>query len=153
MKEVYIIDAVRTPRAKRKGKFSSVHAVDLLTYPLNAIRERNKLPFEAIEDVIMGCVTQTQEQGWCVARASVLASGWPDFIPATTVNRLCGSGQQAHNFAAMGIASGNFEMSIAGGLEHMTRVPMFSDCGGETSPLLEKHRPQLVPQGLAAELL
>ncbi|MCO6430607.1 MAG: thiolase family protein [Deltaproteobacteria bacterium] len=153
MTDAYIIDAVRTPRAKRKGKFTTVHPVDLATYPLNAIVQRNKIEPGQIEDVILGCVTQAGEQGWCVGRAAVLASGWPHTVPATTVNRLCGSGQQAANFAAMGIASGNYDLAIGGGLEHMTRVPMFSDIGGEESPLLKKHHPDLVQQGLAAELL
>jgi acetyl-CoA acetyltransferase family protein len=153
MSTCYIIDAVRTPRAKRKGKFSSVHPVDLLTYPLNAIVKRNNISPDKIEDVIIGCVTQTNEQGWCVGRAAVLASGWPYTVPATTVNRLCGSGQQATTFAASGVMSGIYGLVVSGGLEHMTRVPMFSDAGGEESPLLKKHHPDLVQQGLSAELL
>jgi len=151
--QAYIIDCVRTPRARRKGKFSSVHPVDLMTYPLKAIQERNNIPAEMIEDVILGCVTQTGEQGWCVARSAVLASGWPISIPATTINRLCGSGQQATNFAAAGVQSGNYELVISGGLEHMTRCPMFSDIGGEESPMLKKHHPDLVQQGESAEIL
>ncbi|MBN8547936.1 MAG: thiolase family protein [Deltaproteobacteria bacterium] len=153
MEKALIIDAVRTPRARRKGKFSAIHAVDLLTYPLNALKERNNLATEQVQDVVIGCVTQTQEQGWCVGRASVLAAGWPISVPSTTINRLCGSGQQATNFAAMGIQSGNYELAVSGGVEHMTRVPMFSDCGGEESPLLKKHHPDLVQQGMAAEIL
>lgn len=153
MAEVFIVDAVRTPRARRKGKFSSIHPVDLLTYPLNEIVERTHIPPGRVEDVLVGCVTQTGEQGWCVGRAAVLASGWPFTVPATTINRLCGSGQQAINFAAAGIKSGEYSVVVAGGLEHMTRVPMFSDCGGEESPLLKYHHPDLVQQGLAAEIL
>lgn len=153
MRESFIIDAVRTPRARRKGKFSKVHPVDLLTYPLNALIARNKIKAELVEDVIIGCVTQAGEQSWCVGRSGVLASGWPFSVPATTVNRLCGSGQQATNFAAMGIASENYGLVISGGLEHMTRAPMFSDVSGEESPLLKKFHPELVPQGLSAELL
>ena len=83
----------------------------------------------------------------------MLAAGWPISIPATTINRLCGSGQQATNFAAMGIISGTYELSVAAGVEHMTRAPMFSDIGGEESPALKKHHPDLVQQGLAAEIL
>ncbi len=153
MTEAYIIDAVRTPRAKRKGKFNAVHPVDLLTYPLNALKARNSFDPKEIEDVITGCVTQTGEQGWCVARSSVLASGWPVTVPATTVNRLCGSGQQAFNFVAANILSGTYDLAVAAGLEHMTRCPMFSDISGEESPLLKSIFPDLVPQGLAAELL
>ena len=153
MSTAFIIDAVRTPRARRKGKFSKVHPVDLLTYPLNELTRRTNLPPEKIEDVLVGCVTQTLEQGWCVGRAGVLAAGWPFSVPATTINRLCGSGQQAINFASSAIASGTYDLAIGGGLEHMTRVPMFSDAGGEESPLLKHFHPDLVPQGMAAELL
>ncbi|MFO0416239.1 MAG: thiolase family protein [Pseudomonadota bacterium] len=149
----FIVDAVRTPRARRKGKFSTVHPVDLLTYPLNAITKRNSLAPEVVDDVLIGCVTQTLEQGWCVGRAGVLAAGWPFSVPATTINRLCGSGQQAVNFAASAIQSGTYHLAIGGGLEHMTRVPMFSDGGGEESPLLKRHHPDLVQQGVAAEIL
>ena len=153
MPEAFIVDTVRTPRARRKGKFAGIHAVDLPTYPLNAIVKRNKLAPETIQDVIMGCVTQTGEQGWCAARSSVLAAGWPHTVPATTINRLCGSGQQAVNFAAQSVQARHNDLVIAGGMEHMTRVPMFSDCGGEESPFLKKHHPDLVQQGFAAEIL
>ena len=153
MASAYIVDAVRTPRARRKGKFSKVHAVDLLTYPLNAVVNRSGVAPELVEDVLVGCVTQTQEQGWCVGRAAVLAAGWPISVPATTINRLCGSGQQAVNFASASVESGHYDLVVAGGLEHMTRVPMFSDAGGEESPLLKHHHPDLVQQGMAAEIL
>lgn len=153
MNEAFIVDAVRTPRAKRKGKFSSIHPADLLTYPLRALTERTKVPSEAVGDVLVGCVTQTGEQGWCVGRKSVLGAGWPFSVPATTINRLCGSGQQACNFAAQGVMSGQHDLVVGAGLEHMTRVPMFSDCTGEESALLTAHYPDLVPQGLAAEIM
>ncbi len=153
MNTAYIIDAVRTPRARKKGKFAGIHPVDLLTFPLNSITARHKVDPETIEDVLVGCVTQTLEQGWCVGRAGVLAAGWPFTVPATTINRLCGSGQQAVNFVASGILAGTYDLAIGAGLEHMTRVPMFSDCGGADSPLLKKFHPDLVQQGVAAELL
>lgn len=153
MSHCYIVDAVRTPRARRKGKFAGIHAVDLLTHPLNALVKRNKVNPEKIQDTLIGCVTQTGEQGWCVGRAGVLAAGWPINVPATTINRLCGSGQQAVNFGAMGVAASNYDLVVAGGLEHMTRVPMFSDCGGEVSPALQKQHPDLVQQGVAAEIM
>ncbi len=152
-RHAYIIDAVRTPRARRKGKFSTIHPADLLTYPLNALTQRNKVSPEHVEDVEIGCVTQTGEQGWCIARSAVLAAGWPITVPATTINRLCGSGQQATNFAAQSIMSGQTNLVVSGGLEHMTRCPMFSDIGGETSPMLTERYPDLVQQGLAAEIL
>ena len=151
--EAYIVDAVRTPRAKRKGKFSGTHPVDLLTCPLRAVVDRNGLAPESIEDVLIGCVTQTAEQSWCIARSAILASGWPISIPGTTINRLCGSGQQAINFAAQGIKAEHYNLVLAGGIEHMTRVPMFSDAGGEESPLLKHYHPDLVQQGLSAEIM
>lgn len=153
MSAAFIVDAVRTPRARRKGKFTTVHPVDLLTYPLNALCNRTQLAPELMEDLLVGCVTQAQEQAWCVGRAAVLAAGWPISVPATTINRLCGSGLQALNFAAQGVLAGQYDLVVAAGLEHMTRVPMFSDGGGETSPLLLKHHADLVQQGESAEIL
>jgi acetyl-CoA acetyltransferase family protein len=153
MNAALIIDAVRTPRAKKKGKLSTVHPVDLMTYPLNALIKRNNLNPESIEDLLLGCVTQAGEQSWCIARAAILAAGWPYKIPGATVNRLCGSGQQAVNFVAQGIQSGQYQIAIGGGVEHMTRCPMFSDGGGEESVLLKHFHPDLVQQGMAAELL
>lgn len=153
MSAAFIVDAVRTPRARRKGKFTTVHPVDLLTYPLNALCSRTQLAPELMEDLIVGCVTQAREQAWCVGRAAVLAAGWPISVPATTINRLCGSGLQALNFAAQGVLAGQYDLVVAAGLEHMTRVPMFSDGGGETSPLLLKHHADLVQQGESAEIL
>ncbi len=153
MTTAYIIDTIRTPRARKGKELSSVHPMDLFTYPLNEIVKRNNIKPEMIEDVVAGCVTQTGEQGWCVARAAILAAGWPHTVPGTTINRLCGSGQQACNFVASSIMAGTYELAIAGGLEHMTRCPMFSDMGGEDSPMLKKHHPDLVPQGLSAELV
>ena len=153
MKNTLIFDAIRTPRAKRKGKFSAIHPADLATYPIKEIIQRNNIPNDKIEDIVLGCVTQTGEQGWCIARQAVLAAGLPITVPATTINRLCGSGQQATNFVAMGIEAGQYELAIAGGVENMTRAPMFSDIGGEESPMLKKNHPDLVQQGLAAELL
>jgi len=142
--EAFIVDCVRTARAKRKGKFANVHPADLATFPLNALVVRNKLNAGSIEDVVLGCVTQTGEQGWCIARKAILAAGWPVTVPATTVNRLCGSGQQAVNFVASAIAAGTYELAIGGGLEHMTRCAMFSDIAGEESPMLLQRFPDLV---------
>lgn len=149
----FIIDAVRTPRSRKNKEYSTVHPVDLLSYPLEAIVSRNNIAPELIEDVITGCVTQVKEQSWCIARAAVLASGWPITIPGATINRLCGSGQQACNFVAQAITAGTYQMAIGSGVEHMTRAPMFSDIGGEPSPKLVKHHPDLVQQGTSAELL
>jgi acetyl-CoA acetyltransferase family protein len=148
-----IIDAVRTARGKRKGRFATLHPTDLATFPLNALATRNKLDPSLVEDVMLGCVTQTGEQGWCVARKAVLAAGWPISVPATTINRLCGSGQQAVNSVASAIAAGTYDIAVGGGVEHMTRCPMFSDIGGEESPMLVARFPDLVQQGVAAEIL
>lgn len=153
METAYIVDAVRTPRARKKKEFKNVHPIDLFTYPLNALKDRQSFNPADIDDVVAGCVTQYGEQAWCVSRGAVLAAGWPETVPASTVNRLCGSGQQACNFVSACIQSGQYRMAIGGGLEHMTRVPMFSDTGGEESPLLKSHYPDLVHQGLAAEIL
>ncbi len=151
MSKAYIVDALRTPRARRKGQLQTVHPVDLLAVPLKEIAARHKLATAAIEDVIIGCVTQTQEQAWCLARKAALVAGFPESVPGTTVNRLCASGLQAVMFGSMGIQSGNQEIVLAGGVEHMTRVPMFADSGGEESPGLVARFPDLTPQGLSAE--
>lgn len=149
--EAFIVDAVRTPRAKRKGKFSTIHPTDLLTYPLKALVERNSVDPKEIEDVITGCVTQIKEQSWCIGRAAVLACGWPVEIPGCTINRLCASSLQALNFASSVIKVKEANLIIAAGIEHMTRVPMLSDSGGEESTFLKQHHPDLVNQGFAAE--
>ena len=88
MSAAYIIDAVRTPRARRKGRFASVHPVDLLTYPLNEVVTRAQVDPQTVNDVLVGCVTQVGEQSWCVGRAGVLAAGWPISVPDKTINRL-----------------------------------------------------------------
>lgn len=151
MREALIIDACRTPRGRRKGSLSEVHPMDLLCVPLKAIVERNQLDPHEIDDVIIGCVTETGEQGTNIARGAVLAAGWPVDIPGVTLNRFCGSGQQAVNFAAMAVKSGAQDLVVAGGVEHMTRVPMGSDMGPLPASLLDKYN--LVPQGLSAEMI
>ena len=153
MSEAFIIDAVRTPRGKRKGSFALMHPVDLAAAPLNAIADRNpKLDVRQIEDVVYGCVTETGEQGSDIARAAVLASGWPIEVSGVTLNRFCGSGQQACNFGAQAVMSGTFDLVIGGGIEHMTRVPMGSDMGPMSEKLTTRF-PDLVPQGLSAEMI
>ncbi len=153
MSEAFIIDAVRTPRGKRKGSFALMHPVDLAAAPLNAIADRNpKVDVRQIEDVVYGCVTETGEQGTDIARAAVLASGWPIEVSGVTLNRFCGSGQQACNFAAQAVMSGTFDLVIGGGIEHMTRVPMGADMGPMSEKLTTRF-PDLVPQGLSAEMV
>jgi len=151
MAEAYIIDACRTARGRRKGSLSETHPIDLLVAPLRAIVERNGVDPVEVEDVIVGCVTETGEQGANLARSAVLAAGWPVDVPGVTLNRFCSSGQQAVNFAAMAVKSGAQDLVVAGGVENMTRCPMGSDMGPLPASLMEKYN--LVPQGLSAEMI
>lgn len=150
MANAYVIDAVRTPRGKRKGSLSDIHPVDLATIPLKAVIERNKLAPEAVEDVILGCVSQRGEQDSVIARKAVLAAGLPESISGATVNRFCGSGLTACNFAAHSVMGGMQHVVIAGGIEHMTRVPMEIDFYNGVSQLNARY-PHLVSQGESAE--
>jgi acetyl-CoA acyltransferase len=156
MPTAVILDAVRSARGKRKGSLASVHPVDLAAHVLRAALARTGIPAEAVEDVVLGCVTQVGEQGLNVARGAVLASGLPIGLAAKTVNRLCGSGLQAVDDVACAVLAGRVEVAIGGGVESMSRVPLGSDyAGGDgpTSPGLRAHFPDLVPQGLSAELV
>jgi acetyl-CoA acetyltransferase family protein len=149
--DAYVVDACRTPRGRRKGGFATVHPIDLAVAPMRAMVERTKIDPREIEDVILGCVTQTDEQGACVARSAVLAAGWPIEVPGVTLNRFCGSGQTAVNLAAHAVAAGAHDVVYAGGVENMTRVPMGADMGALPMSLASKY--DLVPQGLAAEMV
>jgi acetyl-CoA acetyltransferase family protein len=151
MGEAYIIDACRTPRGRRKGSLSEVHPMDLFGVPLNAIMKRTGIDPREVDDVVVGCVTETGEQGTNIARGAVLAAGWPIEVPGVTLNRFCGSGQQAVNFAAQAIKAGAQDLVIAGGVESMTRVPMGTDMGPLPMSLMEKYN--LIPQGLSAEMI
>jgi acetyl-CoA acyltransferase len=156
MSEALIIDAVRTPRGKRKGSLAGIHAADLAAHVLNAALERTGVPGERVEDVVLGCVTQIGEQAFDVARGAVLAAGMPTSVPGKTVNRLCGSGLTAVADVANGIMAGQIQLGIGGGVESMTRIPMGSDAGfgdGPTSPRLAERFPDLTHQGLSAELI
>lgn len=151
MSEAYIIDACRTPRGRRKGSLAGVHPIDLLGVPLTAVMKRTGIDPREVEDVVVGCVTETGEQGTNIARGAVLAAGWPIEVPGVTLNRFCGSGQQSVNFAAQAIKAGAQDLVVAGGVESMTRVPMGADMGPVPPSLLEKYN--LVPQGLSAEMI
>ncbi|HSQ00072.1 MAG TPA: acetyl-CoA C-acyltransferase [Candidatus Dormibacteraeota bacterium] len=151
MSDAFIIDAVRTARGRRKGSLSETHPIDLLVAPMKAVVERNGVDPGRVEDVVIGCVTETGEQGSNLARSTVLAAGWPVEVPGVTLNRFCSSGQQAVNFAAMAVKSGAQDLVLAGGVENMTRVPMGSDMGPLPMSLMEKY--DLVPQGLSAEMV
>jgi acetyl-CoA C-acetyltransferase len=158
MGDAWIIDAVRTPRGKGKaevGALSGIHPQRLLAQCLNALKDRNGIDPNDVEDVVAGCVSALGEQGACIARSSVLDAGWPDdAATGVTLNRFCGSGQQAVNFAAMGVMAGQQDLVIGGGVESMSRVPMGSDKSG-----LDGHNPHLaeqhpmVPQGISADLI
>ena len=155
MNEPVIIEAVRTPFARRGGAFREVRPDALLAHVLAGIVERTGIDPEQIEDVINGTVTQAGEQGANVGRLAVMLAGFPVTVPAVTLNRMCGSSQQTVHFASQAIAAGDMSYAIGSGVESMTRVPMFSDIGGEAGydalnpDLLEKQ--DLVHQGESAE--
>lgn len=151
MKDVVIVEAVRTPFGKRDGSLKEVRADDMAALVLNEVTRRANIACELVDDVVLGCVTQIEEQGWNIARLATLNAGFPVTVPATTVNRMCGSGQQSVHFACQSILSGDTDVVIAAGVESMSRVKMGSD-GKDFSPrLLEKFN--LVWQGTSAELI
>jgi acetyl-CoA acetyltransferase family protein len=133
MEEAYIVDAVRTPFGKRDGSFRDTHPQDLAAEPLRALEARNGFAGEEIEDVIYGCVSPLDEQGSNVGRIAPMVAGWGESVPGVQLNRMCGSGQQAVTFAAGQIKSGFADLLVAGGVEHMTRVPIGSDAPSETN--------------------
>ncbi len=136
MQDAYIVDAVRTPFGKRDGSFKDTHPQDLAAEPLRALEARNEfVGAEDIEDVIYGCVSPLDEQGLNIGRLAPMVAGWGDDVPGVQLNRMCGSGQQAINFAAGQIRGGLADVLIGGGVEHMTRVPMGSDSPAQNSAL------------------
>ena len=157
MAQAYIIDAVRTPRGrgkKGKGSLTEIHPQELLAQTLNQLAERTGIERGDVEDVVVGVVSQVGEQGGNIARNAVLAAGWPLHVSGVSLNRFCGSGLQAVNFAAMGVMSGTQELVVGGGVEGMSRVPMGSDGAGSDghNPLLTARHFQ-VPQGISADLI
>ncbi len=153
-----IIDAIRTPmgRGKPGGALSQVHPVDLLAGVLKKIAERNGIDAGAVDDVIIGCVSQVGEQSATPGRMALLAAGFPAHVPSTTIDRKCGSSQQAIHFAAQGVMAGVYDIVIAGGVESMSRIPMGSARMGQDpfGPLMnERYAPGLVSQGVSAELV
>jgi acetyl-CoA acetyltransferase family protein len=156
MNNAVIVGAARTAVGKRNGKLSTVRPDDLLADTLKALVERTKIDPAEVEDVVIGCVDQLGEQGFNIARNSALIAGFPLDVCGTTLDRMCGSGQQAANFAAMGVMSGQYECVIAGGVENMSRVPMGSNASGPgdgpLSPRLQALY-NIVPQGISAEML
>ena len=160
MTTAVIVDAVRTAGGKRNGKLRNWHAVDLASEALKALVERNKLDPAVVDDVIMGCVMQVGEQSLNVGRNAVLAAGWPESVPATTIDRQCGSSQQALHFAAQGVMAGAYDIVVAAGVESMTRTPMGSsvvrELGFPFGPrMMARYAEQggLVGQGIGAEMI
>ncbi|WP_019181419.1 thiolase family protein [Microbacterium yannicii] len=157
MREAVIVDVVRTPsgRGKPGGALSEVHPVDLAAAVLTGLLERNGLESRQIDDVLMGCVSQIGDQAMNIGRQAVLAAGFDESVPATTIDRQCGSSQQAAHFAAQGVIAGAYDIVIAGGVESMSRVPLGSTRqGGTLAPGLSARYPDgLVNQGVSAELI
>ena len=158
MKEAVIVDAIRTPLGRRDGMLKSWHPVDLLGFTLKGLVARNKLDPALIDDVIAGCVMQVGEQTANIARNAVLAAGFPESVPGTTVDRQCGSSQQAIHFAAQGVIAGSYNIAIACGVESMTRVPMgASAVNGPGKPfgpaMMRRYHDVHFNQGISAEML
>lgn len=158
MTSAVIVDAIRTPSGKGKagGGLSEVHPATLLAGVLGSLIERTGIDPALVDDVIGGCVTQSGEQAFNISRTAVLAAGFPEAVPATTVDRQCGSSQQAAHFAAQGVMAGAYDIAIACGVESMSRVPMFSNAQGQDAnrgPIAHRYPNGLVQQGIAAEVL
>ncbi len=168
MREAVIVDAVRTPLGKGKpnvGALSGWHPVDLAAETLRALVERNHLDPALVEDVIMGCVSQTGDQGLNIARNAALVAGYPETTPGTTIDRQCGSSQQSIHFAAQGVIAGAYDIVVAAGVESMSRVPLGSTMQqGFGAPfgarMMEMYRERnlygrggIVPQGISAEIV
>ena len=158
MREAVIVDAVRTPVGRRDGGLKGWHPVDLLAHTLKAVVQRSKLDPALVDDVIAGCVGQVGEQAYNVARNAVLAAGFPESVPGTTVDRQCGSSQQAAHFAAQGVLAGSYDIAIACGVECMSRVPMGSNgANGPGKPfgpgVMRRYHDVVFHQGVGAEMM
>jgi acetyl-CoA acyltransferase len=158
MRDAVIVDAVRTPVGRRGGAYKDVHPVDLSAHVLNSLVERTGIDPLVVDDVVWGVVSQVGEQTFNVGRNAVLAAGWPESVPGTTVDRQCGSSQQAVHFAAAGVLSGQYDVAVAGGVEVMTRVSMGSSIGKDAGfpfgpKMLKRYEGQQINQGLGAEMI
>jgi len=156
MRDAVIVDAVRTPVGRRGGGLSGVHPADLAAHVLDALVERSGFDPALVDDVVFGCVSQVGEQTFDIARTAVLSAGWPDSVPGTTVDRQCGSSQQAVHFAAAGLVAGQYELVVAGGVESMSRVPLMSAAatGNPLGPRYSARYGEDFPsQGLGAEMI
>jgi acetyl-CoA acyltransferase len=160
MRDAVIVGAVRSPIGigkPEKGVLSGINPVDLSAMVLQGLVERTGIDPAVIDDVVWGCVSQVGEQSFNVGRNAALAAGFPESVPGVTVDRQCGSSQQAAHFAAAGVIAGQYDVVIAGGVESMSRVPMFSNTVGGDGPfgplMLARYEDQLVPQGISAEMI
>jgi len=159
MTEAVIVDAIRTPGGKRNGKLKDQHPAALAAQVLKALEERNGLDPALVEDVIMGCVMQVGEQSLNIGRNAVLAAGWPEEVPSTTIDRQCGSSQQSMHFAAQGVMAGAYDVVVAAGVEVMTRTPMgASIVQGMGFPFPQEQLDRysetgLPPQGIGADMI
>lgn len=153
MREAVIVEAVRTPVGRKKGALSGIRADDLAALALKEVVDRAGISPELVEDVIMGCVTQAGEQAACVGRHATLIAGYPVGVPAVTIDRQCGSSQQAVHFAAQAIMAGDMDVVVAAGVEHMTRVPMGTAMMNTPFSPKEMSMYNIVPQGLSAEYI
>ena len=156
MSDAVIVGAVRTAVGKRGGGLSAIHTADLSAHVLETLAERTTLDPSAVDDVVWGCVSQVGEQTFDIARTAVLSAGWPESVPGTTVDRQCGSSQQAVHFAAAGLIAGQYDVVVAGGVESMSRVPMGS-AQASGNPLgqryLARYGPEFPNQGIGAEMI
>lgn len=157
MRDAVIVEAVRSPVGKRNGELSTVHPADLAAATLRAVADRTGINPGIVDDVVWGCVSQIGEQTFDIARTAVLSAGWPEHVPGTTVDRQCGSSQQAVHFAAAGIISGQYDVAIAGGVESMSRIPMTSAISEDGNPLgpdyMDRYGPDFPSQGVGAETI
>ncbi|WP_250000370.1 acetyl-CoA C-acyltransferase [Actinoplanes sp. M2I2] len=156
MRDAVIVGAVRTPIGRRGGGLAGVHPVELSAQVLRALAERTGFEPADVDDVHWGCVSQVAEQSWNIGRNAVLAAGWPESVPGTTIDRQCGSSQQALHFAAATVISGQADLIVAGGVESMTRVPMGSSGQGADpygQSVRERYGVESFDQGVGAELV
>ena len=156
MRETVIVEAVRTPVGKRNGGLASMHAADLSAIVLTELVQRTGIDPDIIDDVVWGCVSQVGDQSSNIGRYAVLAAGWPESIPGTTINRACSSSQQALDFAVQAVMSGQQDVVVAGGVEVMSRVPLGSAraTGQPYGPkVLERYSGFSFNQGLSAEMI
>lgn len=156
MNDAVVVDAVRTPVGKRGGALAGIHPADLSAHVLTSLAERTGIRPDEVDDVVWGCVSQVGDQALNVGRMAVLAAGWPESVPATTVNRACGSSQQSVHFAAAGVIAGQYDFAVAGGVESMSRVPMGSAAqGGQPNPpsVLQRYGVDRFSQGTGAEMM